>query len=256
MRRRAREDGAWIRVAFIKKYAGTVLGAALLLALAVFGITYRNEIWAVLTQQDARDAFIAFVHDSGFLGLLAFLGLQVLQVVVAVLPGEPVELMAGLLYGTWGGLALCLLGVGLSSAAVYYCVRAAGARAIDASVLAKYHFLRDEAHVKFHPGHAQGRAHLSGAVPARQAPCVFSHLHTGAHPVGDHQYLCGQPVRRGKLGREPGGVPCHRGCGGAVRDFSGPHSGRHCRAEGEIQSGKARGFVIYCLWISQQRAGD
>ena len=149
MRRRARENGAWIRVAFIKKYAGTVLGAALLLALAVFGITYRNEIWAVLTQQDARDAFIAFVHDSGFLGLLAFLGLQVLQVVVAVLPGEPVELMAGLLYGTWGGLALCLLGVGLSSAAVYYCVRAAGARAIDASVLAKYHFLRDEAHVKF-----------------------------------------------------------------------------------------------------------
>ena len=128
MQRRAREDGAWIRVAFIKKYAGTVLGAALLLALAVFGITYRNEIWAVLTQQDARDAFIAFVHDNGFLGLLAFLGLQVLQVVVAVLPGEPVELMAGLLYGTWGGLALCLLGVGLSSAAVYYCVRAAGAR--------------------------------------------------------------------------------------------------------------------------------
>ena len=149
MQRRARENGAWIRVAFIKKYSGTVLGAALLLALAVFGITYRNEIWAVLTQQDARDAFIAFVHDSGFLGLLAFLGLQVLQVVVAVLPGEPVELMAGLLYGTWGGLALCLLGVGLSSAAVYYCVRAAGARAIDASVLAKYHFLRDEAHVKF-----------------------------------------------------------------------------------------------------------
>ena len=97
MRRRVRENGAWIRVAFIKKYAGTALGAALLLALAVFGITYRNEIWAVLTQQDARDAFIAFVHESGFLGLLAFLGLQVLQVVVAVLPGEPVELMAGLL---------------------------------------------------------------------------------------------------------------------------------------------------------------
>ena len=30
-------------------------GGMLLLALAVFGITYRNEIWAVLTQQDARD---------------------------------------------------------------------------------------------------------------------------------------------------------------------------------------------------------
>ena len=65
MRRRVRENGAWIRVAFIKKYAGTALGAALLLALAVFGITYRNEIWAVLTQQDARDAD---GKDDGVLG--------------------------------------------------------------------------------------------------------------------------------------------------------------------------------------------
>ena len=42
-----------------KKALGTVLSAALLLALAVFGITYRSEIWAVLTQQEARLAFIA-----------------------------------------------------------------------------------------------------------------------------------------------------------------------------------------------------
>ena len=132
----------------LKKALGTALSAALLLALAVLGITYRTEIWAVLTRQNARDAFIAYVRDGGFAGMLAFLGLQILQVVVAVLPGEPVELMAGLLYGTWGGLALCLVGVGISTMAIYYCVRAAGARAIDPATLAKYRFLRDEAHVK------------------------------------------------------------------------------------------------------------
>lgn len=131
-----------------KKALGTVLSAALLLALAVFGITYRSEIWAVLTQQEARRAFIAYVRDGGFAGMLAFLGLQILQVVVAVLPGEPVELMAGLLYGTWGGLALCLVGIGISTMAIYYCVRAAGARSIDPAILVKYRFLRDEAHVK------------------------------------------------------------------------------------------------------------
>ena len=132
-----------------KNLAAGLLAVTLLAALALAGLTYHREIWAVLTQQAARDAFIGWVRGSGPLGLAAFFGIQVLQVVVAVLPGEPVELMAGLLSGTWGGLALCLLGVGLSSAAVYYCVCAAGARAIDASVLAKYHFLRDEAHVKF-----------------------------------------------------------------------------------------------------------
>ena len=132
----------------LKKYAGAVLSATLLLALAGFGLTYRNEIWAVLTRKDARDAFIAYVHDGGFIGVLALVGLQILQVVVAVLPGEPVELMAGLLYGTWGGLALCLLGIAVSSMAIYYCVRAAGARSIDPAILSKYRFLRDEAHVK------------------------------------------------------------------------------------------------------------
>lgn len=127
---------------------GTVLSALLLLALAVFGLTYRKEIWAVLTQQTARDAFIADVREGGFAGMLAFLGLQILQVVVALLPGEPVELMAGLLYGTWGGLALCLVGIGIATMAIYYCVRAAGAHAIDPAILQKYRFLRDEAHVK------------------------------------------------------------------------------------------------------------
>ena len=132
----------------LKKAVGTVFSAALLLALAVFGITYRNEIWAVLTRPEARSAFIAYVREGGFAGMLLFLGLQILQVVVAVLPGEPVELMAGLLYGTWGGLALCLVGVGVSTMAIYYCIRAAGAHAIDPAILAKYRFLRDEAHVK------------------------------------------------------------------------------------------------------------
>ena len=52
----------------LKKALGTVLSAALLLALAVLGITYRSEIWAVLTRQDARDAFIAYVRNGGFTG--------------------------------------------------------------------------------------------------------------------------------------------------------------------------------------------
>lgn len=134
-------------VTWIKKYGGTLVSILALLALAAFGVYYRREIWAILTSQDARDGFIAYVHESGLVGLAMFFGLQILQVVVAVLPGEPVELMAGLLYGTWGGLAVCLVGVALSTLMVYYCVRAAGAKAVDQAVLKKYRFLRDEAHV-------------------------------------------------------------------------------------------------------------
>lgn len=135
-------------ITWIRKHGGTIVSVVALLALAVCGVYYRREIWDILVSQEARDAFIAYVRESGLVGLALFFGLQILQVVVAVLPGEPVELMAGLLYGTWGGLMVCLVGVALSTLIVYYCVRAAGAKAIDPSTLKKYRFLRDEAHVK------------------------------------------------------------------------------------------------------------
>lgn len=124
-------------------------GIAVILALAGFGVTYHKEIWAVLSDETARHQFISYVRNSGFTGICAFLGLQVLQVVVAVLPGEPVELMAGILYGTWGGLAMCLVGTALGSAAIYYFIKLFGANSVDPALLYKYRFLRDEAHVHF-----------------------------------------------------------------------------------------------------------
>ncbi len=195
-----------------------------------------------------------------FLGLLAFLGLQVLQVVVAVLPGEPVELMAGLCTVP-GRAGLVPFGRGLSSAAVYYCVRAAGARAIDASVL-KIPFSAGRGAREvlfcsvFHPGTPKDvLIYLGPFLPVRPH-AFFSHLHTGAHPVGDHQYLCGQPVRRGKLGREPGGVPCHRGCGGAVRDFQDRILAGIAALKGKFSLEKHGDYRYTVCGFPQQRAGD
>lgn len=131
-----------------RRYIGGGVSAAVLLALAVFGLTYHEQIWQVLTSHAARADFIAYVQRSGLRGMAAFFALQMLQVVVAVLPGEPVELMAGLLYGALGGMALCLAGIFVSSAVIYACVRMAGAHSVDPASLHKYRFLRDEAHVK------------------------------------------------------------------------------------------------------------
>ena len=103
----------------------------------------------MLTRPQARDAFIEFVRGKGVLGVFIFLGIQLLQVVVAFLPGEAVEFAAGLLYGTWAGLLLCLLGILLASCTVYAFVRLFGAKRIDEKAFTKYRFLRDEAHIRF-----------------------------------------------------------------------------------------------------------
>lgn len=132
-----------------KKHAGQMLGVLAVLILAGAGLTYRHEIWAILTQASARDAFIEFVRGQGVAGIFFFLGIQLLQVVVAFLPGEMVELAAGLLYGTWGGLALCLFGILLASCMIYAFICLFHVKKLDEKAISKYRFLRDEAHIRF-----------------------------------------------------------------------------------------------------------
>ena len=52
-------------------------------------------------------------------GWLVVFGIQALQIVIAFIPGEPIEIIAGILYGTWGGLLLCLSGCVVASTLVF-----------------------------------------------------------------------------------------------------------------------------------------
>lgn len=126
-----------------------IISLALLAVCGVAAFMWHEQIWAVLTNGQARAEFIGWVRQSGLAGLAAVFGVQVVQVVLAFLPGEPVELAAGLLYGAWGGLALCLLGIFAGSVGVYYVAKLLGARTMQREKLTRYKFLRDEAHVKF-----------------------------------------------------------------------------------------------------------
>lgn len=60
-----------------------------------------------------------WINKMGHTGVLIILVIQVLQVVVAFVPGEPVELLAGALYGTTGGLTICLTGSIFASAIIF-----------------------------------------------------------------------------------------------------------------------------------------
>ena len=105
----------------------------------------------VLSLRDAekRLAFENFVDSLGAFGVMLMLFIQVLQIVVAVIPGEPIELVMGLMYGTFGGLALTLAGILIGSAVIYLCVKRFGtgfaARFVDTKGFKKLSFLKDPA---------------------------------------------------------------------------------------------------------------
>ena len=93
-------------------------------------------------------AFRGWVERHGLLGDLAFLGMMVLQVVVAILPGEPFEIAAGYAFGVWEGTFLCLLGTTIGSCLVFWFVRTLGMRVVEIffsrEQIGRLKFLRDE----------------------------------------------------------------------------------------------------------------
>jgi uncharacterized membrane protein YdjX (TVP38/TMEM64 family) len=90
-----------------------------------FTIKY-SPLISKLMNENYRLEFKENISQMGFKGVFIVLGLQVLQIVVAVLPGQPIELISGMLYGTLGGTLLCTSGIFIGVLIVFFLVRKFG----------------------------------------------------------------------------------------------------------------------------------
>ena len=85
-----------------------------------------------------REQLISDVRAAGPVGVLMLLGLQFLQVVVAFIPGEAVQMAAGALYGPWAGALIIVVGCLFSSWFVYEVVHRLGQPFVEDMVPTKY----------------------------------------------------------------------------------------------------------------------
>ena len=84
-----------------------------------------------LRQEDNLYEFEDKIRTIGGIGIVVMLVIQVLQVVLAIIPGEPVELAMGALYGTVWGCVLCLAGITIGTSIIFLCVRKFGRKFVD-----------------------------------------------------------------------------------------------------------------------------
>ena len=77
------------------------------------------------------ETFRAWVSSHGVWGKIAFIGMVVLQIVVAFIPGEPLELGAGYAFGAIEGFFLCMIGIVIGSALVFGFVRKFGVKLVE-----------------------------------------------------------------------------------------------------------------------------
>lgn len=101
-----------------------------------------------LATEEGRAAFKAWIDGLGFGGWLVTLGIQLLQIFVAFIPGEPVELMLGYVWGPWLGMLTCLIGIFIGTFAIFLLVKKLGMKFVCKIVgtddLTKYKFLSDK----------------------------------------------------------------------------------------------------------------
>ena len=102
------------------------IAVAVIIALSV--LIFRFVGIPMMNYVKEPGQFRAWVDSHGFVGRLAFAGMMMLQVVVAIIPGEPLEIFAGYAFGALEGTLLCIASQTIGGLFVFLLVRRYGTR--------------------------------------------------------------------------------------------------------------------------------
>lgn len=111
-----------------QKYVGIAAIAIAVIAMALI-------IWLagvpLVRFASEPEKFRQWVDNNGIWSRFAYMGMVILQVVIAVLPGEPFEIAAGYAFGAVEGSLLCIAASTLGSITVFLLVRYFGVPLVE-----------------------------------------------------------------------------------------------------------------------------
>lgn len=103
-----------------------------LLALIVIGI----PIYIWFFHQDFLSKFTSLEDITAYLNLhkgksiIIYIGVQILQIIISIIPGQVFQFAAGYVFGFWQGLIYSIIGAGLGTAISYYIAKLLGHNAV------------------------------------------------------------------------------------------------------------------------------
>lgn len=108
----------------IKIFKLTLLIIAVTIAVAI--IIYLFPVMRNLSSIEGQEAFKEKVSNSGLLGILLLFSLQLAQIFLIVIPGEPIEILAGMCYGWLWGTIFIMISAGIITTLIFFMVRKLG----------------------------------------------------------------------------------------------------------------------------------
>ena len=169
----------------------------------------------------------AFVAEHAIASRLVLFSINFIQVLLAFLPGEPVELASGYAFGFWEGTAMCLVASGAATCVIWWAVRRWGWHLIDLffdrSLVERFSWLQNSRRmglvmlcVFLVPGTPKDFLTYFAGLDQHGLCSRGAYRHVWADPLDRHLDRCRLGTGGGRGGAgccSRGGVGAHAGCG-------------------------------------------
>lgn len=202
-----------VNMIFKEKKPSFWMALALVMMIGVLSLC----VWPLFSRLSADQALWQDLMRHPLLAQGAMSAVMALQVVLAFLPGEPVELLCGYLFGTIGGMAVCVIGSMIGSALIFLLVRKLGEKAVlrmfPQEKVEELAFLKHKEKlvgllfiIFLIPGTPKDI--LTYCIAADRYPLLLisAHHRSCAHPFHHHEHDGGIDVSHGRIWDHGGGA--------------------------------------------------
>lgn len=111
-----------------KRWFKLLLGAASVLFLVALCYFVGRPLTQFVSEPEQ---FRLWVEEKGFLGIVIFIGMNILQVFLAIIPGGPFEVGAGYAFGVVKGTIICEIAMTTASILIFVLVRRFGMHFVE-----------------------------------------------------------------------------------------------------------------------------
>lgn len=113
------------------KRSKIIAAVVLILAAVISAVIYIRIGRPMAELVEDADKLREWIAEKGWTSRIIYMFMVCFQVLVAVIPGEPLELAAGFAFGTIEGSLICLSGIALGSMMVFGLVRLLGRKLVE-----------------------------------------------------------------------------------------------------------------------------
>ena len=109
-----------------KKIAAIIKFVLLLIVIAGIPAFLYLKFGSEIFSKDSADRLVTYLMANKHISALIILILQILQVIICVIPGQPIQFAASYMLGVGGGLLLSLIGAAIGATIAFYLAKLLG----------------------------------------------------------------------------------------------------------------------------------